>query len=114
MLTDLLECVARVLTFRDIIGIVVGNSNSFSRIQIPLRQFLVRRITNNGEVPIEVAIQKLLDDNYPMLEESVRVAAVKENIDLAETLHKFFEVKLAELARCIMDTNQDQVRCAKY
>lgn len=109
LLTDLLECVARVLTFRDIIGIVMGNSNAFARIQTPLRQFLHRRITNNGEVSIETAVLKLLDDNYPMLEETVRVAAVKEDIDLAETLHKFFEVKLAELARCILDTNQDQV-----
>ena len=65
-------------------------------------------------IPIERAVVKLLDDNYSVLEEAVRVASVKEEIDFAETLHKFFEVKLAEFARCILDTNEEQVTSAKH
>lgn len=76
LLTDLLESVARVLTFRDIVTIVMGNSSVFSRIQTPLRQFILRRITDNGRIPIETAVVKLLDDNYSILEDAVRVASV--------------------------------------
>ena len=114
LLIDLLENVARVLTFRDIVNIVMGNAAVFSRIQTPLRQFILRRITDSGRIPIERAVVKLLDDNYSVLEEAVRVASVKEEIDFAETLHKFFEVKLAEFARCILDTNEEQVTSAKH
>ncbi len=81
-----LDCVARVVTFRDIVNIVMGNAASFSRIQAPLKQFLLRRVTNNGEIPIEEAVLKLLDDNYAMLEDTARVASVKDEIDLVSMI----------------------------
>ncbi len=52
---------------------------------------------------------KLLDDNFSTLEEVSRVASVKDDVDLAETLHHFFEERLLALGRCILDTPEDQV-----
>ena len=67
---------ARVLTFRDVISMVMENSVSFARLQTPLKEFLRARIMT-GDLQLESALVKLLDENYSSLEEVVRVANVK-------------------------------------
>ena len=74
--TDLLMTLARVLTFRDVISMVMENSVSFARLQTPLKEFLRARIMT-GDLQLESALVKLLDENYSSLEEVVRVANVK-------------------------------------
>ncbi len=99
-----LDCVARVVTFRDIVNIVMGNAASFSRIQAPLKQFLLRWVTNNGEIPIEEAVLKLLDDNYAMLEDTARVASVKDEIDLVSMIKNYFSSLLTERLERLLQT----------
>jgi hypothetical protein len=108
-----LEHIARVMTFRDVVSMVMGNSISYARLQTPLREFLQRRITNNGEMTIDAALLKLLDENFAVIEESVGVANVKDDVDLSETLHFFLEERILELARCIQDAPEDQVKLNK-
>jgi hypothetical protein len=41
------------------------------------------------------------------------VANVKDDVDLSETLHFFLEERILELARCIQDAPEDQVKLNK-
>jgi hypothetical protein len=79
------------------------------RFQAPLREFIRRRLTDNGRLAIDAAVVKLLDDNLESLEEMAAVAHARDDIDLVETLHKFLEEKLLELAKCILEATEEQV-----
>ena len=67
---------AQVLTFRDVISMVMENTMSFARLQTPLKEFLRSRILT-GDLQLPAALLKLLDQHYSSIEEVVRVANVK-------------------------------------
>merc|ERR1719367_1871426 len=122
IVTDFLMSLARVLTFRDLIGMVGGRgmdnglSNSsrdaIGRLQEPMQNFMRRRMFNDnnqeargvenptretpGHTDIESAFLQLIDDSFsPHFEACAEIANVRENIDFAETLHNFLAAQLA-------------------
>ena len=92
LLTDLLMLMARNTTFADLVSILMGSTDSLNGLQTPLRQFVRRYVLvppNDDEHDIDAAVLHLVDMSYHHFEEMAREANVKQDLDFAETLHRY-------------------------
>lgn len=113
LITDLLMLVARNTTFSSLVNILMGSSDSFRDLHVPLQQFLRRYVltppNDDEQHDIDAAVLHLVDVYYPQLEEMASTASVRPDIDFAETLHSFMAANLSSLAETILraPTHQD-------
>ncbi|KAL5011504.1 hypothetical protein ScPMuIL_010055 [Solemya velum] len=103
---DLFQCILGHLTFPDLMQVFFGNPETLNNIRIPLRNFITERVLEQREPTpenVETGIQTLLQNMEPDIQEVVREADVKPNIDMVATLRKFTRHQLTVLIRFIMD-----------
>lgn len=111
MVTDLLMTLARTLTFRHLIGLVVGSREVAGHLREPLRAFMRQRLLDDQDEPndqdaIRAALVRLLDDHHGFMEAAAGIADVRGDVDYAETLQNFLAPRLAELAELVWNTSQ--------
>ena len=104
-ITDLLMTLASNMTFRDMIGLVMGFQTSVNHLSSPLRSFL-RRVLSLGEgqpdrASIDAGTLRFVDQMYPQLVEMAQEANVRDGIDFAETLHTYLEARVGDLVAAI-------------
>jgi len=100
VMSDLLMTLARSLTFGDMIGIIRGHDASVALIQSPLQRFIQDNIPQ-GATPnrqnLSTALTNFMDDSFVELEQTVSGVRTRDDINFAETMHKFLSGRLLDL-----------------
>jgi hypothetical protein len=106
LVTDLLMMLARSMTFRDLINVVLGSAQNVNAMQEPLREFLHRHVlvppNDDENHDVDAAVLHLVDTSFSQLEDIAQVANVRANVDFAETMHSFSAANLTYLADTIL------------
>jgi len=103
--TDFLMVLAANLNFVDMIAIVQGNGGNIAGLQAPLQEFLRSRLLNGSaatQPDIEAALTAIMDDWFPELEATARVANVQPGISYPETMHRFLSTRPVELVNLVL------------
>lgn len=106
IVTDLLMCLARSLTFADLIGFLAGSNAVIAKVQSPLKEFLRERLGVSRESDVEDAVLRVLDETHAGLVSAVGAANVVDGLDYPETLNAFLKVRLVQLALFIWTSDE--------
>jgi len=105
VMSDLLMTLATSLTFGDMIGIIRGQETSIGLIQSPLQRFIQDNIPQ-GAPPnrqnLSIGLTNFMDDCFVELEQTVSGVRTRDDINFAETMHKFLSDRLLDLLELIM------------
>ena len=107
IITDLLMCLARSLTFSDLIGFLTGSNAVVSKLREPLKEFLRTRLGVTGPDDISSAMRRVLDETHPGLEAAVAAANVRQGVDYPETLDNFFMQRLTPLVEQVWTSDEE-------
>ena len=110
IITDLLMCLARVLTLSELMGLLAGSPEVMAKIQQPLQLFIRQRLGIGANVSadeLREEVLKLLDDSYPNLEAFVQPANIVDGVHYPETLHEFLSQRLTGLLMYISTSTQE-------
>merc|ERR1719259_449545 len=107
IITDLLMCLARSLTFSDLIGFLTGPNAVVSKLREPLKEFLRTRLGVTGLDDISSAMRRVLDETHPGLEAAVAAANVRQGVDYPETLDNFFMQRLTPLVEQVWTSDEE-------
>jgi len=106
IVTDFLMVLAAHINFVDMIAIVQGSdSGNIAALQTPVQEFLRSRLLNGSaatQPDIEAALTAIMDDWFPELESTARVANVRPGVSYPETMHRFLSTRPVELVNLIL------------
>jgi len=100
---------ARNMSFQEMLQLVTSNSNAFSRVQTPMKNFIKSKLMLNDTITIEEAVIRLIDDNFELLKSLETVASVNEDVDLPESMSKYLTERVLAICMCILNYPEDEV-----
>jgi len=113
LVTDLLMALAGHLTFQDMVSIVTRNPPpaTIGNLQEPLRKFVLEKLLRGAEpseANVRAALLRVGDDWFEQLEQSARVANVRDGIDYPETIHNFLATRPVDLIMKILQLERSE------
>lgn len=113
LVTDLLMTLAGHLTFQDMISIVSRNPPpaTIGNLQEPLRKFILEKLLCGAEpteTNVRAALLRVADEWFEQLEQSARVASVRDGIDYSETIHNYLSTRPSNLIMKILQLEREE------